>query len=312
MAPTNKMATPPDTLVVTRTFAAPRRVVFAAWSSADHLKRWFSPETFTVPEAQVDFRPGGVFSVCMRAPDGRDHWSRGHFTEISAPDKLSFASSVGDGETTAFEVRTTVTFEDEGTGVRMTVRQTYDILDEAFAGAVDGASEGWRTTLDKLDLEVARISAEANQRSVVHSTFSIERTYRASPIRVFHALIDPAAKAVWFSGGSGYTVVERTMDVRAGGRERLKGRWDSGMVTTFDAIYLDVVHNERLVYAYEMTLDDRKISVSLATVDLSRTENGTRLVVTEQGAFLDGYDDAGSREKGTGFLLDRLGVELDG
>jgi uncharacterized protein YndB with AHSA1/START domain len=84
------------------------------------------------------------------------------------------------------------------------------------------------------------------------------------------------------------------------------------MVTTFDAVYFDVVPNERLVYTYEMHLDDRKISVSLATIELKPADAGTRLVVTEQGAFLDGYDDAGSREHGTGLLLDRLGASLTG
>ena len=102
------------------------------------------------------------------------------------------------------------------------------------------------------------------------------------------------------------------MDVRPGGRERVKGRWASGTVSTFDAIYHDVVANERLVYGYEMHLDDRKISVSLATLELQPAGTQTRLVVTEQGAFLDGYDDAGSREHGTGFLLDRLGASLRG
>jgi hypothetical protein len=47
-------------------------------------------------------------------------------------------------------------------------------------------------------------------------------------------------------------------------------------------------------------------------MELKREGGGTKLVVTEQGAFLDGYDDAGSREKGTGFLLDRLGASLEG
>ncbi len=69
--------------------------------------------------------------------------------------------------------------------------------------------------------------------------------------------------------------------------------------------------NERIVYAYEMHLDDRKISVSLATLQAQAGgAQRTKLMVTEQGAFLDGYDDAGSREQGTGFLLDRLGASL--
>ena len=70
--------------------------------------------------------------------------------------------------------------------------------------------------------------------------------------------------------------------------------------------------DRRLVYAYEMHIDDRKISVSLATLELQPAGDGTRLTVTEQGAFLDGYEDAGSREHGTGLLLDRLGASLRG
>jgi uncharacterized protein YndB with AHSA1/START domain len=100
------------------------------------------------------------------------------------------------------------------------------------------------------------------------------------------------------------------MDVRVGGRESLKGRLEGGMVSTFEAIYYDVIPNERLVYSYEMHLDDKKISVSLATLQLKATAGKTTLMVTEQGAFLDGYDDAGSREHGTGHLLDALGASL--
>jgi uncharacterized protein YndB with AHSA1/START domain len=147
-------------------------------------------------------------------------------------------------------------------------------------------------------------------RSVVHATFCIERTYRASPAEVFRALTDPAAKAKWFTGGDAYTLLAREMDVRPGGREHVKGRKDTGVVSTFDAIYHDVIADERLVYAYEMHLDDRKISVSLATLELKPAGTDTRLVMTEQGAFLDGYDDAGSREHGTNFLLDALGKSL--
>jgi uncharacterized protein YndB with AHSA1/START domain len=84
------------------------------------------------------------------------------------------------------------------------------------------------------------------------------------------------------------------------------------MVSKFEARYYDVIADERVVYSYEMHLDHRKISVSLATFELKSAGTGTRLVMTEQGAFLDGYDDAGSREKGSGFLLDAMGKWLLG
>jgi uncharacterized protein YndB with AHSA1/START domain len=296
-------------LVITRTFAAPRPLVFKAWSTAEHMKRWFSPEGFTVPEAEIDFRAGGTCAICMRSPAGQDMWSRGKYIEVSPPDRLVFTSQVANGMIPVFTAHTTVTFEAEGPGTRMTVVQVYDIHDENFRFAIEGASEGWRTTLDKLEHEVARMQRGSQGRSVVHAMFTLERIYDASPAQVFRALSDREAKARWFEGGA-YTLLEREMDVRPGGRERMKGRWNSGIVSTFDATYYDVVANERLVYVYEMHLDDRKISVSLATMDLKPASAGTRLVVTEQGAFLDGYDDAGSREKGTGMLLDRLGASL--
>lgn len=148
-------------------------------------------------------------------------------------------------------------------------------------------------------------------RSVVHATFDLERTYDAPVARVWKALSDTSAKEKWFAGSPGkWQLLERQMDVRVGGREVLKGRWEGGLVSTFDAIYHDVIPNERLVYSYQMFIDDRKISVSLATLQLKAQGGRTTLKVTEQGAFLDGYDDAGSREHGTGLLLDALGASL--
>ena len=152
---------------------------------------------------------------------------------------------------------------------------------------------------------------EIGVRSVAHAIFHLARTYEAPVARVWKALTDETAKQKWFAGAPGrWELIERHMDVRVGGRERLKGRWEGGMVTTFDAIYHDVIPNERLVYSYEMHLDDKKISVSLATMQLESEGGKTTLKVTEQGAFLDGYDDAGSREHGTGILLDALGASL--
>ncbi len=234
---------------------------------------------------------------------------RGAFTAISPHDRLAFEGDVEFGGVRRFRTHTSVTLADEGHGCRMTVAQSYEIFDPAFRDAISGASEGWRTTLDKLEREVERMGASPG-RSVVHGQFTITRVFAATPAQVYRALSDPDAKARWFSGGAAFRTLERTMDVKVGGRERLQGQWDNGLITTFDAIYLDVVPDERLVYAYEMRLDDRKISVSLATMSIAREGAGARLTLTEQGAFLDGYDDAGAREQGTRGLWDRLAGSL--
>jgi uncharacterized protein YndB with AHSA1/START domain len=192
--------------------------------------------------------------------------------------------------------------------------QTYVFANPAMAAPmVAGASEGWRTTLDKLETLVVAMQGGAGveARSVVTAIFHLERTYAAPVARVWKALTNLEAKAKWFGGDpSQMTWLERSMDVRPGGRERAYGRWESGIVSKFDAVYFDVIENERLVYAYEMHLDDKKISVSLATFQLKVSGGKTTLSITEQGAFLDGYDDAGSREHGTNLLMDRLGASL--
>jgi uncharacterized protein YndB with AHSA1/START domain len=148
-------------------------------------------------------------------------------------------------------------------------------------------------------------------RSVTHATFDIERTYDASPARVWKALTDPAAKAEWFGVPSEKVeILARALEVRPGGRERLKGCFGANVVSVYDATYYDVVEHERLVYCYEMHINDRKISVSVATMQLKAQGHQTRLVLTEQGAYLDGYDDAPTRKHGTGELLDALGDAL--
>ncbi|MDB5643066.1 MAG: polyketide cyclase [Hyphomicrobiales bacterium] len=310
MAPTTDSNTPEPTKV-SRLFHAPRAVVFRAWTSAGSVSQWFGPKGFTVPEARVEPHVGGAFEVCMRAPDGQDHWTRGSFLEFSVDTRLVIDMHVpGPNGKPLFSALTRVDFSDAPGGAKVDVEQSYVFEDPAIAAEmVKGAPEGWRMTLDKLDAYVRQQGAAG--RSVVHATFRLERTYDAAPARVWAALTDPVAKAKWFGGpAENWTSLERQMDVRPGGTERAKGAWTSGVVSCFDAIYHDVIENERLVYAYEMHIDDRKISVSLATMELKPADAGTRLVVTEQGAFLDGYDDAGSREHGTGFLLDMLGESL--
>jgi uncharacterized protein YndB with AHSA1/START domain len=149
------------------------------------------------------------------------------------------------------------------------------------------------------------------EHSVTHATFSVERYYPVPRARVFRALSDPAAKSRWFGNPNAEVItVPHELDFRVGGRERLAGGRKTGPIHTFEAIYYDIVPEVRTVYAYEMYADDRRISVSLGTMELHEEDGGTRLVYTEQGAFLDGLDRPEHRQHGTEELLDALGESL--
>jgi uncharacterized protein YndB with AHSA1/START domain len=305
----------PAPLRVSRVFSTPRDIVFKAWSSADHIKRWFCPDGYSVPKATVEMRVGGRFDVCMRSPEGLEHWTRGTFTEVLAPERLTIDHHVIDpcGGGPLFSAVTEVKLSPVPDGTVMEVVQTYTVADPVrVEPMLKGAPEGWRQTLDKLEKEVSRIYGDGGGRSVVHDVFHLERTYDATAEQVYKALSDEVAKSRWFYGPEGWRLIERTMDFRVGGRERVRGGFDGGGTTTFDAIYHDVIPRERIVYTYEMRIDERKISVSLATLEIEPAGSGrTKLKICEQGAFLDGHDDAGKRKHGTGDLLDKLGASLN-
>jgi uncharacterized protein YndB with AHSA1/START domain len=141
-----------------------------------------------------------------------------------------------------------------------------------------------------------------NERSIQHTTFVIERTYGASPRRVFAAWADPEAKAQWFPKADEF-------DFRVGGREFNRSSHE-GMIYIYDAHYQDIVPNQRIAYTYIMDRDETRISVSVTTVEFKPAGTGTQLIYTEQGAFLDGEDKPEYREHGTKVLLDALDAVL--
>jgi uncharacterized protein YndB with AHSA1/START domain len=145
-----------------------------------------------------------------------------------------------------------------------------------------------------------------SDRSIEHATFVVERVYDVSPERVFAAWSDPRAKARWFHDSEG----EIELDFRVGGWEHGQGALPDGREYAFDALYRDIVPDRRIVYTYDMHLDGIRISVSLATAEFEPEGDGTRLVFTEQGAFLDGHEVPTRREQGMGSLLDSLGKWL--
>ncbi|MHB8380103.1 MAG: SRPBCC family protein [Acidimicrobiales bacterium] len=151
-----------------------------------------------------------------------------------------------------------------------------------------------------------------NLGSVVHDTFTIERTYPVQPSAVFAAFASEDAKSTWgdtenledVDGDAGVS----EFDFRVGGREKFAVKMD-GTTFRYDALYYDIVPNRRIVYCYEMYAGDARISVSVTTIQFATSGEGTLLTYSEQGAYLDGIDGIEAprlREEGTTEMLDNL------
>ena len=153
--------------------------------------------------------------------------------------------------------------------------------------------------------------------SAVHSTFVVERAFPKPPETVFAAFADASKKRRWYAEGEGHDVQEFSMDFQVGGGERLRYRFKegspvAGMVLTNTGTFQDIVSNRRIVSASCMTLGDRRISASLVTFEFLATREGTDLICTHQGTFLEGSDGSQMREAGFKALFEKLAKELAG
>lgn len=144
-------------LEITRLFDAPPALVFEAWTSEEHLKHWFCPAGFTVTDCTCEFREGGRFDICMRSPEGRDHWNRSRYTEIVRPERIAFANrvAIGDGPP-LYGGEATVIFAKDGAGTRLHVRHVFTLYEPSAAWMIDAARPGWEDGLDKLEALVVK------------------------------------------------------------------------------------------------------------------------------------------------------------
>ena len=144
------------TVALTRVFDAPRARVFECWTHAEHLQHWFGPKGFTIHSCETEPRLGGVFKLCMRAPDGKDYWVRGEFKEMDFPQHLVIACVADDdkGVERLQEVIEVTFTESEG---RTTVALNAVARAAEKAGPSDeaaamlrGMDQGWAQTVDRL------------------------------------------------------------------------------------------------------------------------------------------------------------------
>ena len=151
---------------------------------------------------------------------------------------------------------------------------------------------------------------DTTERSQVHATFVIERAFPAPLERVWHALSDNDARDQWFGGGSAFEIREKMHDFRVGGHGTEEGQWHGGPRSRFVSTYTDIVELQRIVFTYDMWVDDQHMSTSLTTIALETDGDQTLLTYTEQGVHFDGLDSVEGREEGTRGLLEQLATLL--
>jgi uncharacterized protein YndB with AHSA1/START domain len=147
---------------ISRTFDAPRDLVFKVFTESEHLMHWWGPKGFTWVSGRLDLRPGGTFHYCMRSPDGHEMWGKFVYREIVPPERLVFTNSFSDDQGNTIrapfnaqwplEVLNNVTFAEQAGRTTLTVRgcpvnateeerKTYDashkLMEQGFSGTLD-------------------------------------------------------------------------------------------------------------------------------------------------------------------------------
>lgn len=139
--------------------------------------------------------------------------------------------------------------------------------------------------------------------------FVIERDFAAPPSAVFRAWADPEAKRRWSDCHAEHTT-EYHLDFRPYGRETHRVDYPDGRVQRIEKVFFDIVEARRIVFAYDIRVDDRRCSVSLVTVEFDEGPRGTRMTYTEQLTYLDGHEDRAQRLRGTEEGFERLTLEV--
>jgi len=149
--------------------------------------------------------------------------------------------------------------------------------------------------------------------SVEHGQLTVERDYAYPLERVYAAWTTAEAKSRWFAQGDDDFIdrqQEYSLDFRVGGTERVSAQLKSGKKLEIETRFWDIVPNERIVATYDVLIGGRRLSVSLWSVVFVPTETGTKLITVEDGAFLDGLDNAESRREGVEWDMDHLETYL--
>ena len=252
MPRTNSTAILPKTtdreLILTRTFDAPRQLVYRAWTDAAHVANWWIPGPgFTAPVCEIDARPGGALRIDMRGPDGALGPNTGMFFEAAEPERVVFTLVLlDDARHAIIATLNTVTFESQGERTRLTLHTRAVHVAPDAAAAIAGMEEGWNNCLDRLVERVDAIRAGTDV-APAEEQFVYTREFDAPRDVVFAAYTERDRLAKWW-GPKGLTMLACDIDLRPGGVFHYGMRGPDGQTMWGKWTFREIVRPELLEF----------------------------------------------------------------
>ncbi len=239
--PAKNNPSPDQEIVITRDFAAPRELVFRAWTEPAHLARWWGPKGFTNPVYQWDARAGGKIYDVMRGPDGTEYPMGGQFLEVSAPEKLVMTCGALDANgALMFEFQHTVMFTEQKDVTTVTIRSRILRTTEGADKYTNGYRAGMTQSLERL----AELVEHGTDREIV-----VSRVLAAPRELVWQAMTDPQHVVQWW-GPHGFSTTIKQMDFRVGGVWEHTMRGPDGVNYPNRSVFQEIVPHERIVYSH--------------------------------------------------------------
>lgn len=290
-------------IVVSRTFDAPRELVFDTFTDVRHVSAWWGPEGFTTTtQERTGLRAGGRWRFVMHAPDGTDFDNVIVYREVVRPERLSYAHGEREGAPGSFDV--TVTFEEVEGGTRLTLRSLFATAEERnFVVEKHGAIEGGHQTLSRLAEQIAARN--------VRVTFT--RLFDAPRELVFRAWTDPGHIARWW-GPHNFTNEVRAFEPRPGGRMEIDMIGPDGTVYPGGGTFLEVAEPERLVFrSSALDAEGNVVLEDHTTVTFEENDGRTRMTLDAQVVQISGigFRYVRGMEEGWAQSLERLGLAVD-
>lgn len=256
--------------VISRTFDAPRELVFAAFTEPERMKHWWGPKGFTVIHSKRDLRVGGIYHYCLRSPEGQEMWGKFVYREIVKPERLVFINSFSDkaGGMTRhplspnwpLEMLSTVIFAEREGKTTLTVKwaphAAKEVERQTFDAAHEGMRMGWTGTLDQLTVYLEKREKEKAVVVSKNNPLVLTRIFNVPRERVFKAWTDSKLMARWW-GPKDFTNPVCELDVRSIGKIRIDMTGPDGTVYPMGGIFHEIAAPERLVFTSTAFHDEK-------------------------------------------------------